>query len=380
MAIRYHQLTYGAVFVFTFLCLANAHTCEEVVSASLKAHFGIVLKCTEQEASVLKILDVWRPTSVNVTFSSLPGVQLTVYSASTLEELIDPSLKKRTLRWCKVFTRGCLMELPVPTSPSTIYVGAVKPLFTVAQPAYHVETRKLSIPMIVAVLAGCLLILYGAQMSKSMVIRVTGGGLAVGLIIGAIVLCWIRKMLGLRRTSLVGAAAGIFAWMAGLWMPSWNHLLNNTYLLGSLFGLWFFGALTVYVWGAGMNNPRLDVALVLVFRLLGLLLLYMGTWTNESLAFAVQILAWVYCFGPTVWLQRLWGMLSCSFRRNLDDDDSVLLEDRRRIHPLVVDGFIWNPLRVAIPIDGPEFRDLLTRGYEPNVYSGRMEKLVEDYQ
>lgn len=28
---------------------------------------------------------------------------------------------------------------------------------------------------------------------------------------------------------------------------------------------------------------------------------------------------------------------------------------------------------VAIPIDGPEFRELLILGYEPNVYSGKME-------
>ncbi|GIL70469.1 hypothetical protein Vretimale_3612 [Volvox reticuliferus] len=228
--------------------------------------------------------------------------------------------------------------------------------------------------MIGAVLAACILILYATQMSKSMVIRVTGGGLAVGLIMGAIVLCWIRKMLGLRRTSLVGAAAGIFAWMAGLWMPSWNHLLNNTYLLGSLFALWFFGAATVYVWGAGMNNPRLDVALVLVFRLLGLVLLYMGTWTNEPLAYTVQVLAWIWCFSPTAWLQRIWGMLSRVWRI-LEDDDLILVEDRRRIHPLIVNGFIWNRLMVAIPIDGPEFRELLALGYEPNVYSGKMEKL-----
>lgn len=48
------------------------------------------------------------------------------------------------------------------------------------------------LPMLGTVLAGWVLVLFAKEMSKSMALRVTGGGLVVGLMMGTIVLCWLR--------------------------------------------------------------------------------------------------------------------------------------------------------------------------------------------
>lgn len=51
---------------------------------------------------------------------------------------------------------------------------------------------EVDFPMVGTCLAGCVLVLCASWMSKSMAVRVTGGGLVVGLMMGTIVFCWLR--------------------------------------------------------------------------------------------------------------------------------------------------------------------------------------------
>ncbi|GLI69636.1 hypothetical protein VaNZ11_014304, partial [Volvox africanus] len=143
---------------------------------------------------------------------------------------------------------------------------------------------EVDFPMVGTVLAGCVLVLCANWMSKSMAIRVTGGGLVVGLMMGAIVFCWLRRTLRLGGYSVLGAAVGMSAWMAVFWrLPSFTFLITNTYMVACVGFLWFIGSASVYVGGAGMNNPRLETLLALSFRLLGHVLLYIGLWKHGTL-------------------------------------------------------------------------------------------------
>lgn len=90
--------------------------------------------------------------------------------------------------------------------------------------------------------------------------------------------------------------------MAGFWrLSSLTYLITNTYLVACVGFFWFLGSANVYVWGAGMKDPRLETSLALSFRFLGHLLLYIGLWKHETLALCVQILALLYCVLPTSW-------------------------------------------------------------------------------
>ncbi|GIL74867.1 hypothetical protein Vretifemale_4747, partial [Volvox reticuliferus] len=186
--------------------------------------------------------------------------------------------------------------------------------------------------------------------------------------------------LRLRGGSVFGVAVGISAWMAGLWrLPSLAYLISNTYLVAGVGFFWFIGSVSVYVWGAGMDNPRMETLLAISFRLLGHLFLYIGLWEHETLAMYVQILAFLYCIVPTSWRERFWRALQLDFDEPFEDPHAPL-KPNCGPHRLVVDGFIWNRLMVAIPIDGPEFRELLALGYEPNIYSGKMELVLQPAQ
>ncbi|GLI65549.1 hypothetical protein VaNZ11_009111 [Volvox africanus] len=138
---------------------------------------------------------------------------------------------------------------------------------------------EVNFPMVGTVLAGCVLVLCANWTSKSMAIRVTGGGLVVGLMMGMIVFCWLRITLCLQGCSVLGAAVGMSAWLAGFWwLPSLTFLITNTYLVAWVGFFWFIGLVSVYMGGAGMNNPRLETLLALSFRLLGHVLLYIRLW------------------------------------------------------------------------------------------------------
>ncbi|GLI69591.1 hypothetical protein VaNZ11_014251 [Volvox africanus] len=82
-------------------------------------------------------------------------------------------------------------------------------------------------------------------------------------------------------------------------------LITNTYLVACMGFFWFVGLVSIYVGGAGMNNPRLENLLALSFWLLGHVLLYIGPWKRETLALCVQMLVLLYCVLPMSWFSCL---------------------------------------------------------------------------
>ncbi|GIL62282.1 hypothetical protein Vafri_16577 [Volvox africanus] len=363
-------LTMWAVVVLTFVCVADAHMGASFGSPAHKQNVGV------SGFFFSRFLNVWRPALLKATSSGLPVTQDNLNLASSLEAVVGPPLAQQPSRCETGLPSGCGLELPLSVAKSTGYIGAWKSaVSTAGQLLKKRITRKaldeVNFPMVGTVLAGCVLVLCANWMSKSLAIRVTGGGLVVGLMMGMIVFCWLRRTLRLGGCSILGAAVGISAWMAGFWrLPSFTFLVTNTYMVACVGFFWFVGSASVYVGGAGMTNPRLQKLLVLSFRLLGHLLLYIGLWKHETMALCVQILALLYCILPASWRRFFWRGVQF-------EDPHAPLRPNGDPHPLVVNGFIWNQLMVAIPIDGPEFRELLVLGYEPNVYFGKMELVCE---
>ncbi|GLI69566.1 hypothetical protein VaNZ11_014191 [Volvox africanus] len=365
-------LTMWAIVVLSFLCVADTH---------MGASFGPPAQKRSDGVSGLllsRILKIWSPTNLKSTSSGLPGTPNNLNLPSIREAVIDPPLEQQPSRCAIGLPSGCGVELPISVTKSTGYIGAWKSAVSTAGQLFEKCVIKKALDevnfrMVGTVLAGCALVLYANWMSKSMAFRVTGGGLVVGLMMGTIIFCWLRRTLRLGGCSVIGAIVGMSAWMAGFWrLPSLTFLITNTYLLACVGFFWFIGSASVYVGGAGMNNPRLETLLALSFRLLGHVLLYIGLWKHETLALCVQMLALLYCVLPTSLRRFFWRTVQFGFEDTFQDPHAPLRLNCGP-HPLVVNGFIWNRLMVAIPIDGPEFRELLAQGYEPNVYSGKME-------
>ncbi|GIL87203.1 hypothetical protein Vretimale_14293 [Volvox reticuliferus] len=395
------QLTVLAVVVFiTFLCVADAQMGESFGSPEQKKNLGV-----SSGILLSRIFNVWRATMLKVTSNGLPAaaqdnVIIARAASPPLEAaVIDPALVQQPLRFGTAagLASGSgsthFLEYPLSVPESTVSEstvnGAAGTWKSVVSTAGQLLVKRIikvldelrpKLPMLGTVLAGWVLVLFAKEMSKSMALRVTGGGLVVGLMMGTIVLCWLRKTLRLRGGPIFGVAVGISAWMAGLWrLPSLTYLISNTYLVAGVGFFWFIGSVSVYVWGAGMDNPRMETLLAISFRLLGHLLLYIGLWEHETLAMYVQILGFLYCIMPTSWRERFWRALQLDFDEPIEDPHAPL-KPNCGPHRLIVHGFIWNRLMVAIPIDGPEFRELLALGYEPNIYSGKMELVSEAAQ
>ncbi|GIL62278.1 hypothetical protein Vafri_16577, partial [Volvox africanus] len=181
-------LTMWAVVVLTFVCVADAHMGASFGSPAHKQNVGVSGFCFS------RFLNVWRPALLKATSSGLPVTQDNLNLASSLEAVVDAPLAQQPSRCETGLPSGCGLELPLSVPKSTGYIGAWKSaVSTAGQLLKKRITRKaldeVNFPMVGTVLAGCVLVLCANWMSKSLAIRVTGGGLVVGLMMGMIVFC-----------------------------------------------------------------------------------------------------------------------------------------------------------------------------------------------
>ncbi|GIM10745.1 hypothetical protein Vretimale_14314, partial [Volvox reticuliferus] len=153
-----------------------------------------------------RIFNVWRATLLKVTSKGLPAaaqdnVIIARAASPPLEAaVIDPALVQQPLRFGTAagLASGSgsthFLEYPLSVPESTVSEstvnGAAGTWKSVVSTAGQLLLKRIikvldelrpKLPMLGTVLAGWVLVLFAKEMSKSMALRVTGGGLVVGL-------------------------------------------------------------------------------------------------------------------------------------------------------------------------------------------------------
>ncbi|KAG2499846.1 hypothetical protein HYH03_002137 [Edaphochlamys debaryana] len=264
----------------------------------LLKEFTQVLKC-HGVSGLLVFPYIWKPVSVTVDCGKLQTFKL--YVGSSPDELYQ-RYTHREQAWCSItslFQPGCQLQL----SPfSTNYIG-VRKVISTGVPCRFATNHEQDQWMVGACVAGALVFALAGPLSESMALRVTSGGLIFALC-SVLVLIWVvgRQMPGRRSLAATAAIMGssswaLLRWLTGHWLPSAYALLHNRALLAYLGLAGLVGAALTYLYG-GTENPKLNTVVRVGLQLLGLVLLYGGTWTQPAVFMALVAAAGV------AWLAR----------------------------------------------------------------------------
>lgn len=83
-------------------------------------------------------------------------------------------------------------------------------------------------------------------------------------------------------TMLLGSSSwAVVRWLTGSWLPSLYTFIHNRWLLAYVTVMGLLGAALTYLYG-GVENTKLNTLMRVGLQLLGLLLLYAGTWTQPA--------------------------------------------------------------------------------------------------
>ncbi|KAG2442544.1 hypothetical protein HXX76_002630 [Chlamydomonas incerta] len=197
--------------------------------------------------------------------------------------------------WCSLYSilrrKGCQLQL----SPfSTSYISLRKTPNLGAVCRFEHDSRW-SWWMAGSFGAAVVLLLAAGPLSESMALRVTSGGLIFALGSVVIITYIISRQVPGRRSlvttaMLLGSTSwGLLRWSTGYWVPSLYTLAHNRVVLGVAGSFGLLGAALTYLYG-NVDNPKINTLVKLGLQLLGLGLLWAGTWTQPPV-FAALLLA-----------------------------------------------------------------------------------------
>ncbi|GLC38968.1 hypothetical protein PLESTB_000466600 [Pleodorina starrii] len=243
-------------------------------------NFTQVLKCNSV-SGLLLVPYLWSPISLDLDCGN--SQTYSIFVASTPEALMKRYQDKERA-WCSLSSllgAKCQLQL----SPfTTSYIG-IRKYMSAGSRCRFSDDAEVSGWMLSSCLAGTLVFALAGPLSESMALRVTSGGLlfALGSVI-ILIYVMARQMPGRRSMATAAMMLGssswaLLRWLTGYWLPSAYALLHNRWLLAYLVISGLFGAAITYLYG-GVENTKLNTLIRVGLQLLGLLLLYSGTWTS----------------------------------------------------------------------------------------------------
>ncbi len=90
-----------------------------------------------------------------------------------------------------------------------------------------------------------------------------------------------RRSLATTSMLLGSSSWAVVRWLTGSWLPSLYTFIHNRWLLAYVTVMGLLGAALTYLYG-GVENTKLNTLMRVGLQLLGLLLLYAGTWTQPA--------------------------------------------------------------------------------------------------
>lgn len=219
-----------------------------------------------------------------------------MFIAQSEDSLADKILDDNTA-WCGLerlvsgHKRTCVLSI---TPFQTTYVGVVPTqgigLFKTGEAKCHLEiSEQVSIPLVVAGIAGVLLFFNAELLSQSLTFRVSTGTLAF-MLLAVLLLVFMLARQTPNKKSMAAAFAffgsslsGLVRYLFGRWIPSWQQLIHNKLAWAYLVLSGLSGAAITYYYDDEGNLKLLNI-LKYGLMLMGLGLVYNSTSMTEASA------------------------------------------------------------------------------------------------
>mmetsp|Transcript_13996 Transcript_13996/g.30267 ORF Transcript_13996/g.30267 Transcript_13996/m.30267 type:complete len:501 (-) Transcript_13996:156-1658(-) len=291
---RFEQFFRLAIFGSLFLsCTATRDWCKVVTDHELK-DLSYVYECQPVPALLLNY--VQRPVQVNIT---CPHARYSVFqghSEVNLRQVVD----KREVTWCGLDSLLDGRECSFQVSPfNKVYIGIKD------GKGCQVTSHDKRNPMMLVLLILGLVFFYAAPvMSSSVAFRLGCGSLlfTTGSLI-ILIIFLMRFLPHKRKVAALLVAMGssswwIVRWLTGQWLPTVQQLVENKLFVAYIVGSALLGAIVTFLYDDN-RNPKINQLITVALRVSGLMLLYLGTWTQFPI-WACTAAVLITTMSPTV--------------------------------------------------------------------------------